>query len=537
MRKTILLYALALALAIPAAGLFGAKAATREAEPSYNGYAWLEELYAREPSGGYRLCTFVPVTSNPYSRTCEEFKREVAQMTAAYPIENNAVEQGYYALLKTAASTAQAAGATDDYERQKQWLESEAGIVFPAAETEDTRLYATVLYAALKYPSASALAGKTLDIPRGTSLEKAVVIYIDTVTDAGGRVPETRADNLREYAAESMRVTLMKNGYAVDDSTGYDYIERLYTVYLIRKSGYQIDSDAPDAQINSYYFAVLINQKYGVMVAPAPLAAALGQAEGERAKAVQILILRSMAQEKGGAVSAGMSVEEAFEKVRSMGWFALKDGFYSDIYSYNVNMQYKNDYIYLTPVSYLGHRNSAAAAYVTITFNGVKVPDKTPVKVALDSTKASGNVEIAVTYAKGSVFSEKTYQVKFIQGTGTSGPPATTLPGLTAYVPSTRADTLPGGYTTYSDPYSDYSTGLFETQTDASGNPVLTAADTGTDLSGNETTSRSGTHNNEDGQGTDMLRGRFTLIIAAAGGAAGVAAVVLLTVKKRRNNR
>lgn len=534
MRKKILLLALALALVTPATGLFGAEAVTREADPSYNGYAWLEELYAREPSGGYRLCTLVPVTSNPYARTCGEFQQEVAQMTADYPIENSAVEQGYYALLKTAASTAQAAGASTDYEQQKQWLQSKAGIVFPAEESEDTRLFATVLYAALKYPAASALAGKTLEIPPGSTLDRAIVIYIDTVTDGSGSVPEGRADNLREYAAESMRVTLMKNGYAVDDSTGYDEIERLYTVYLIRKSGYQIEGDAPDAQINSYYFAVLIKQKYAVKIAPASLAAALGQAESERAQAVQMLILRSMAQEKGSTVGAGMSVEEAFEKVRSLGWFALKDGFYSDIYSYKVNMQYKNDFIYLTPVSYLGHRNSAASAYVTIQINSAKVPDKAPVKVALDSIKASQNIEIAVTYAKGSVTSQKTYQVKFIQGTEASGPLATTLPGLTVYVPSTRAGTLPGGYTTYSDPYSDYSTGLIETQTDASGNPVLTTAVTGTEPSGSETSSGDSTRQDDGEGGTAILRDRSTLIIAGAAGAAGAAAVVLLIMKKRR---
>lgn len=534
MRKKILLTVLALALLTPAAGLFGAKALTREAEPSYNGYAWLEQLYAREPSQGYRLSTLVPVTSNPYSRTCDEFKQEVAQMTADYPIENNAVEMSYYALLKTAASTAQAAGATADYEQQKQWLESTAGIVFPASENEDTRLFATVLYAALKYPAASALAGKTLDIPPGTTLDKAMVIYIDTLTDSGGQVPEDRADNLREYAAESMRVTLKKNGYAVDNSTGYDEIERLYTVYLIRKSGYQIDADAPDAQINSYYFAVLIKQKYDVEAAPASLAAALGQAESERAQAVQMLILRSMAQEKGGSIGAGMSVEEAFDKVRSLGWFALKNNFYSDIYSYKVSMQYQNDYVYLTPVSYLGHINSAAAAYVTIKINGVKVPDKAPVKVVLDSAKASQSVEIAVMYAKGSASSEKTYQVKFIQGTKAPGPPATTVPGLTVYVPSTKAVTLPGGYTTYSDPYSDYSTGLIETQTDASGNPVLTAAPTGADSSGSDTSAGNSTQQDGGEGGANILRDRSTMIIAGSGAALGAAVIVLLVIKKRR---
>jgi len=513
-------------------------AQTQALNPADKSYAWLDDVYIRESVLQFNLNTIIPVTGYPYSRTCAEFGQDVDSYLAGSAVNQNTVTDKYINILKQANSLMISMGVTETYAQERQWLE-QAGIVFPAADTKYTELYTGVLFGVMKYDMFKTIFGRSLAIPAGTGLEKAIVIYIDAVTDTKNLIPIDNVDTVKEYGLEVMRQALIaynNNVFNVDENTSEADIYRYTSIMVIRNTGYSIDSDATDEEISALYFCVTINKAYGIKVSPAEMAAAMALPNAEQSEAVQMLILKTMAEEKGQTLPGNATVEFAFSKALALGYFKLSNGFYSDIYNYRVNLSYKRNSVWISPISFAGQMPGGDVKNAAIKIDGITANNRIPSKVMLDSSKPQQTVVITLSYNDGTINQSNTYHIAFIQGT--AQPPATTAVNNITTTDSPDNSTLPPYVTDYQG-YTYYIGGT-ETLpdgtnyvTDDSGSIIgvdgnsTTAADTG------EKTTAETSENSSSTLKANLLK-KWPFIAGALGVLIAAGGVVLYYILKKQ---
>lgn len=442
---------IALCILTTLSGVFGidANAKTQAQNPTNRSYAWLDELYIRETTAQYTSTnTLIPVTSRPYSRTYTEFSRDVDNIVAAYPIRRDTVEEGFLRIMESAYSAMRALGVTESYAEQRRWLENEGGIIYPTTPGEYDELYTGLLYGAMKHNLFRVLYSQDVVVPKNTPLERAVVLYLAAMTDPDKTIPLDGVNTVRGFSVETMRAALIKKGYPVTEATSDDDVYRYYSIMFINDAyrsdagGPVLGNDATEAQINAYYFVATVSITYGIKVQPAAMAAALELSGTQRSPAVRRLLLKTMIEEKGGSLGAHETDEDAFNKTLQLGYFTLENGFYSDIYKYRVNLDYRRDSIRVTPLCYAEKMPGGDPAKALIKIDGLRVVNKRAATVRLNSAKASQILKITVDYLDGSVEQSRTYEITVYQGTKIP-PVTTTSPPLPTQVTGTTPFTTP----------------------------------------------------------------------------------------------
>jgi len=243
-----------------------------------------------------------------------------------------------------------------------------------------------------------------------------------------------------------------------------------------------------------------------------------------------------MAEEKGQTLPGNATVEFAFSKALALGYFKLSNGFYSDIYNYRVNLSYKRNSVWISPISFAGQMPGGDVKNAAIKIDGITANNRIPSKVMLDSSKPQQTVVITLSYNDGTINQSNTYHIAFIQGT--AQPPATTAVNNITTTDSPDNSTLPPYVTDYQG-YTYYIGGT-ETLpdgtnyvTDDSGSIIgvdgnsTTAADTG------EKTTAETSENSSSTLRANLLK-KWPFIAGALGVLIAAGGVVLYYILKKQ---
>jgi|GEM_PF-2091736 len=423
-------------------------------KPKNPSYAWLEDAILRESSDAMLPKTITPVTNYPYSRTLAEFQYEVREIVKTFGTTFETMAQDFLYIVSQARMLMVGMGVTESYEEQRAWLETEYQIVYPAKDDAYTEMYTTILYGTLCHGIADAMYESGLlynkvEIPKGMTLEAAVILFVDaslesSVAGSAG-TPGLGAATLTDYLYLMLQNTLIQGGYPVDGNTSSTEILRQAIIMGTRMAGIPIGSDPTNAELRASELAAAFWTYYRIRVNTADIAQALAiKEEAKCYEAMQRLVLETMIHEKStNTATEGMSMAALFSKAQSLGYFALEPGFYSDIYSYRLQLDYKREYIWLMPVCYAdlmspaGKRNK-----VTIKINGRTVKDRVPAQIYLNTSQKETQLRVTVSYKDGNIDESKTYLFTVTQGT--KKPPNNLVNDLITQLPN-PLPTLPFG--------------------------------------------------------------------------------------------
>ena len=161
----------------------------------------------------------------------------------------------------------------------------------------------------------------------------------------------------------------------------------------------------------------MLGRRYGVTVSSEKLE----KARENNNEAFYILQL--MGAQKGLAVTADMTYEEAFAAVAgNSDAFALEEGeFYADIYRYDAFLSQKRDSIWIYPTAYLTGREDAE---LSISVNGTPLRNNAFSEVMLNTKKTEQTLEIRVSAFLNGENSVCTYSIRIVQGPDVSNPSA-----------------------------------------------------------------------------------------------------------------
>lgn len=402
----------ACAAALPASGL----AITVDKDAKEN-RAWLADLYIRETTTDFGKHEIVPV-SDAYSHTLEEYQNEVEAIKALYSLDLEKLGTSYIELIEKVFNIL---GNTDlgvSYDAMKSYLETEWKIIFPSTENGVTLTYTTIAYACLKYDLLYPIMGVHFTVPENTTLERTIVLILATFLgeDIDGDVA-----TIRDYAIYSIKKTLIDAGYQISPDADPDELLVLYKIVMAEKQGYVIENQdianytPADLQyVDGAYAASVIKMRYDITPAVNDVVAAMNDSDED---AVAKMILRTMIREKGEDVSDSTGIKQLFDRACKLGYFALDNELYADVYEYKVYLKYNCKEIWLTPFAYAAQLGTDMVQYAKITINGTAVESGESLRFALSGDTT--DVTIDINYDDGSISDHASYHLTVYNGTAT----------------------------------------------------------------------------------------------------------------------
>lgn len=392
----------------------------------YN-YAWIDDVVVRDSSSSVTPLTLVPVTDYPYSHTLPEFIKECNNYTSLFNASEQVLESTFVTSLKTMYYSLIATGVVKENNSVMRQYNEEHGIVYPFIESDLTQMYTAIVYVSLKTDLYSAILDKQIDIPRGTTVEGAIVMILSTICDMN--IPAT-VNSLSSFSY------MFAEDYVVDEekypvSEEPTEAEVYYWVQLAAadNAGYSVPKDVPYSAVTSEqeeyvmyaYYASILTNKYGVMIDPLLLRGAL--LSNDKDTRVPELVLKAMLDDVSISYTKNESMADLFEKAKKEGFFDLEAEFYTDIYDYQVYVTPESEQVWFT--SYLiadqlldGDENYAEmfvngeSVGNTIT-TGVKLADTTDTKVVIEVLYDDGVRNDKATY---SFVIKKDYNASDING-------------------------------------------------------------------------------------------------------------------------
>ncbi len=377
----------------------------------YN-YAWIDDVVVRDSSSSVTALVPVPVTDSPYSHTLEEFIEECNNYTSLFNASEQVLESTFTTSLKTMYYSLIATGVITENNSEMRKYNEDYGIVYPFLESDLTQMYTAIVYVSLKTDLYSAILDKQIEIPRGTTIEGAVVMILSSI--CGMDVPAT-VNSLTAFSyvfAEDY--VLQEDKYPVSEEPTEAEVYYWVQLAAADEAGYSVPKDVPYGSVTAEqqeyvtyaYYASILKTKYDVMVDPLQLRTALLSTDKETK--VPELVLKAMLDDVSISYTKNESISDLFEKAKKEGFFDLEAEFYTDIYNYEVYVNPETEQVWFT--SYLiadqlvdGDIDSAKT-YV----NGELVKNTSTTGVLLDSGTET-NVVINVTYNDGSIKDEATY--------------------------------------------------------------------------------------------------------------------------------
>lgn len=358
-----------------------------------------------------------PVTDYPYITDAPCFKEEVEEYAHYYTLDEESQRAAYIYVFQQlgALSIIGDPDATD--QSKAEWLREQGILITPEQEEDpDSIFMISALYALWKNDFYYVFTGERLSIPPGTTLEAALMMYM-VALDGDDRsliafvskyFDITSIVSLEDYVYYTCLFALYTNGYVT--SRELVTIERneafrRLAIMSISDAGISVDaSSATDEEIQIKYMAAMLGTQYNVTLDPDSVFKA------NRAKTLAYYIIQRMAYEDKGIAlsSAKYTYEQAFDIVlQKTNRFDLEKEFYSDIYEYNLYLDYFREIIYINPTP-------IDNAYMTVKINDKIVDLAQYAKVAL-SKEPVQTVNVNVQY-NGASAETTTYKINVYQG-------------------------------------------------------------------------------------------------------------------------
>lgn len=358
-----------------------------------------------------------PVTNYPYITDAPCFKEEVEEYAHYYTLDEESQRAAYIYVFQQlgALSIIGDPDATD--QSKAEWLREQGIIITPEQEEDpDSIFMISALYALWKNDFYYVFTGERITIPPGTTLEAALMMYM-VALDGDDRsliafvskyFDITSIVSLEDYIYYTCLFALYTNGYvtsrelvSIERSEAF----RRLAIMSISDAGISVDaSTATDEEIQIKYMAAMLGTQYNVTLDPDSVFKANKQ------KTLAHYIIQRMAYEdKGIALSSvKYTYEQAFDIVlQKTNRFDLEKKFYSDIYEYNLYLDYFRDLIYINPTP-------IDNAYMTVKINNKTVDLAQYAKVAL-SKEPVQTVNVNVQY-NGASAETTTYKINVYQG-------------------------------------------------------------------------------------------------------------------------
>ena len=416
-----------LATLTPLCAFANADLADKNAEENM---AWLSDFYIRESATDFVKGEVTP-EDGIYSDTAETFVKNVENLKKLYTADFNTFADAYDKLLTELFSLVDGTDLGINFDDMKAYLQDEYQIVYPEQEDAKTQTYTAIVYACLRTDLLQSLLNVDVTIAPNTTLEKAVVLILGAIL--GEEVGED-VQTMFDFAVMNIEKILADNKIPVPDDTDVQNVLTMYKILVAKQMGYLADlkvtdfADADAEIVQAAYAAATIKMAYGVSPSVEDVLAATAS---EDENAVAMLILRAMIVEKGETWTEDETLEALFDRACELGYFDLELEFYSDVYNYDVYLQYDCDEIWLTPFAFAAEKGYEKLQYLTMTINGDPVENNRSYKLAVNDDVTTATV--ALKYDDGETVDEATYT--FTIYNGTQQQPNVTLP-----VPSDNVD-------------------------------------------------------------------------------------------------
>lgn len=387
--------------------------------------AWLSDIYVRESATDFVKNEMIPRDDGIYSRSLGGFRKEVEALKKLCKLTTDDISDAYIQIIETIYQLMDETGIFEEYDTMKNYLITEHKIVFPDNDSSVNKTYVAVVYACLKYDLLYPVTGNHFTVPAGTSINRAVVLLVASML---GETVDEDIETIEDYAILNIKKSLIANGYPVSENADAEEILMLYKIMMAEKQGYTIKNHdvanytASDIKyLDGAYAASVIKTTYDVSPTPED---AYSVVYSSNEDAMPALILGLMIESKGESTAKDNSLEDLFKHACRLGFFDLDNEFYSDIYEYDVYLQYDCDYIWITPFAYATELGNDKTQYVSITINGtsVKSGGSHQFSITGDVTQA----KIKLNYNDGSVKDSAIYTLYIHNGTK----PLPETPGL-----------------------------------------------------------------------------------------------------------
>ena len=415
--------------------------------------AWLSDIYVRESAYDFVKNEMVPRDDGIYSRSLGGFRKEVSELKKLCKLSIDDLVNTYALILDEAYKIMEASGIFEDYDTMKNYLETECKIVFPGDGSSVNKTYVAIAYACLKYDMLYIITGNHFTVPEGTTINRTVVLIAAFLL--GEKNVSEDIQTLEDFAVYSLKKSLIAAGYPVSNDADPEEILMLYKIMMAEKQGYTIKNHdvanytASDIKyLDGAYAASVIKSTYDVSPTPED---AYSVVYSSNEDAMPALILGLMIESKGESTAKDNSLEDLFKHACRLGFFDLDNEFYSDIYEYDVYLQYDCEFVWITPFAYAMELGTDKVQYVKITINGKTVNnlDSYQCPITGDVTKAT----IKVSYNDGSLSGNATYTIYLHNGTK----PLPEAPDLLPSPPSFSGDSSSGSSSSGSSSGGNYS--------------------------------------------------------------------------------
>ncbi len=386
-----------------------------------NNPSWLRKLLVKENmlslDGIITEKEIFPVAEYPYVTDAPCFKEEVEEYAHYYTLDEDSQRAAYIYVFQQlgALSIIGDPDATD--QSKAEWLREQGILITPEQEEDpDSIFMISALYALWKNDFFYVFTGERITIPPGTTLEAALMLYMigldgdddSLINFVSKHFDITEIISLEDYIYYTCLLALYTNGYvtsreliSIERSEAF----RRLAIMTISNAGISVDpTNATDEEIQIKYMAAMLGIQYSVTLDPDSVFKA------NRAKTLAYYIIQRMAYEDKGIAlsSAKYTYEQAFDIVtKKTERFDLEKEFYSDIYEYNVYLDYFRELIYINPTP-------IDNAYMTVKINGKIASLASYSKVSLTNDPVQ-TVTIDVKY-NGASAETTTYKLNVYQG-------------------------------------------------------------------------------------------------------------------------
>lgn len=384
--------------------------------------SWLRQLVIKEDmlstSGLTNEEILHPVCDYPYTTDAPNFKAQVEEYIELYTLDDDSQRAAYLYLLEQIGALSIIANPETSDKSKADWLR-EHGIVITEEDEKDPdkKLMISALYALMQNDFYYVIKGERLNIPEGTPLEEAVVMYLMALSGEGSQLTEfvlkyfgsASVGNLEDYIYYTSLMALYTQGYVSPfeiPTLPRNEVFRRVAIMTIRTAGIAIDAEtATTEEIRHKYLAAMLGKQYSVTIDPTAFKKALDK------KAAPYYILQRMAYEDSKVTISQTkhTYEECFKIVlQKTHRFDLENEFYSDIFEYDIHLDNIRSNISINP-------NPISKSGVSISINGVDVTGGSYAVVEL-AGKAKETITIVSRQATGKDIETSIYKVNVHQG-------------------------------------------------------------------------------------------------------------------------
>ncbi len=398
-----------------------------------NDPSWLRKLVIKEDmlssSGIFTELPLYPATDYPYTNDAKGFNAEVEEYMEVYTLDEESRRAAYIYFLEQIGALSIISDPSASDQSKAEWLRSQ-GIIITEEDEQDAEkiLMISALYAMMKNDLYYVYTGEHLEIPAGTPLEDAIVLYLASLSGNQSTLTSFITKffgsgglgDLEDYIYYTSLMALYTNGYvAAKEITtlSRNEVYRRLAIMTIRNYGLAIDSEnATHEELQKKYVTAMLGTQYRVKLDPDTLEKTAGN------HSVAYYILQRMAYEDARVTISQnkYSYEACFKLVlQKTDRFDLEPEFYSDIYEYNVYLESNRKDISINP--------TALNSNSVVSINGTKIAGGQYAKVSLLDTEKQ-YINIVCKNTDKGVTKTSTYKLNIFQGT--TPPPDSDLTGI-----------------------------------------------------------------------------------------------------------